>query len=153
MKEELTRYWLWMQAMDFACSQQLYKAPHKQDTNSNYEENVKERYRFVLDNWDEVTAQTRRTYAGEGAGYNRYQTGWSNQVTTNGVTATYRDMGLEVTVSWTEVKRFIEDMLHPDQQLSMFDLLLDGAMNTVDRSSEDTSFQKERGYEEVKPER
>ena len=50
-----------------------------------------------------------------------------NYSTAKGVEATFWPREGRVLVRWSEIRAFIQDMLKPDQQLSMFDLLLEGA--------------------------
>ena len=35
---------------------------------------------------------------------------------------------MRLIIRWSEIKAFIEEMLNPDKQMSMFDLLLDEAL-------------------------
>lgn len=124
---ELARKWLWMCAVEFGCKELLKFAPKRDPHKYNWEEILRQRYEYVLDNWDEAVQGVKSGHTGQGSGYSKYCLGYSDQVRRSGIESTIRHKGISVTVTWAEIKAFIEEMLNPDNQLDMFDLLLQGA--------------------------
>ena len=88
---------------------------------------LRKRYKYVLENWEEAVKWAKQGHSARGSAYGRYFLGQSEHVRRSGIESSIRHKGISVTVTWSEIRSFIQDMLEPDQQLSMFDLLLEGA--------------------------
>ena len=129
MKEELRQQWLWMVAVNFACEQLVKWTRRKVPDNETdtWQESVRRRYEYFLENWDEATASIISYIPGRATPDGRYCVGIMLETTAKGVEATFWPREGRVLVRWSEIRAFIQDMLKPDQQLSMFDLLLEGA--------------------------
>lgn len=132
MKIELAHHWVWMSAMEFACDvlqrSAYYRVPGITPTQGTWENEYKNRFEYVLKNWDEIVADAISRHTARGSPDGKYCVGFSSSTRRNGVEAIYGAKNITVFIRWSEVKTFIEEMLNPDKQMSMFELLLDEAL-------------------------
>jgi hypothetical protein len=131
MREDLMRYWLWMQAMEYALNALKGKAKAKLYPMSEYDmwkytgwqELQHNMFRHVLDNWETPS------YQGGMSGHSHYDTGYDITLNGAGVISEYKDM--TVTIKWPEIKKFIQELLTPSiniKQLDLFEILAQEAI-------------------------
>jgi hypothetical protein len=127
------RTWLWMKAMDQACEDiwrhcKFYAVPSEKDRQfMKFDDLVEKSYRYALNHWHEAI-QSAYSH-GAGSSESHYSTGYSIDGDSRGVTAEFRE--LSMTVTYNEVKRFIERLLTPptmeERQMTMLEILSMGA--------------------------
>lgn len=125
--EELMSHWLWMKAMEYAIDAIMRRHQGRLYPMDRYDEwcgvnpEIMERNvaTYALENWETPS------YQGSGSGHSRLSIGLNVTLDGSGCTAKYR--GMEITVKWPTVKKFIREMLEDepkDTQITMFEALL-----------------------------
>ena len=127
---ELTRHWLWMQAMNKAISIATERPKQKLYPSDKYHEWKHIHFETVQENCLRLALETLGKdvpQQGSCSGHGHLFMGYDVEADHTGVRAKYKEM--EVTVSWPEVRKFIEKLLEPeDRQLDLFEILVREAM-------------------------
>jgi len=136
--DDAIRTWLWMRAMNSACNEiwrccKNAAVPDEKDRRfMKFEDLLEKSYQYALDHWDE-TIHRASSLSGSASGENHYCTGCWINADHRGVTAEFRNRGLTVTITYSEVRHFIERLLRPptveERQMTMLEILSREAPN------------------------
>ena len=128
--DDAIRTWLWMQAMNYACNDIWRSCKNIAIPDENerrfmkFEDLLEKSYRYALNRWDE-TVRRQSSYSGSGSSENHYSTGCNINSNHKGITAKFK--AIEASITWPDVKQFIERLLSPstmeERQLTMLEIL------------------------------
>lgn len=128
---DLIRQWVWMDTMAFACHEILHDCKYEVVANERerldmpWDELCEKSFRYALKNWDSCVRHRKSRCSGSHSGHNHYSLGYAFDTSTKGFTGRYKS--LEVTITYDEARKFVENMLSPEslenRQMTMLDLL------------------------------
>lgn len=128
--DDAIRTWLWMKAMNQAC-EDIWRScknivvPDEYDRRfMKFDDLVERSFKYALDHWND-SIQSAHSH-GAASSESHYSTGYWIQSNSQGITAEFHPRRLSVTVTYNEVKRFIERLLSPSmesRQMTMLEIM------------------------------